>query len=221
MNKSRAKYLLNIHTNQINKELLRKHYLKECLKHHPDKNKESSLFIEIKEAYDYLLDDMDTISPLFYMNEEYTHTMFAILKQYIYQPFETHINSYNVYELNPTIDKLFNKEVYYMEAHDIYIPLWNHELLYEEKKIKIKIKPNIPDYVAIDIYNNIHIYLEIKTKHIGDKTEFKIGDKTISFIYDTTILETNELILHQQGIPMIKEKIFEHNELSNIIIHLT
>ena len=221
MNKSRAKYLLNIHTNQTNKELLRKHYLKECLKHHPDKNKESSLFIEIKEAYDYLLDDMDTISPLFYMNEEYTHTIFAILKQYIYQPFETHINSYNVYELNPTIDKLFNKEVYYMENHDIYIPLWNHELLYEEKKIKIKIKPNIPDYVAIDIYNNIHIYLEIKTKHIGDKTEFKIGGKPISFIYDKTILETNELILHQQGIPMIKEKIFEHNELSNIIIHLT
>ena len=44
---------------------------------------------------------------------------------------------------------------------------------------------------------------------------FNIG-KSISFIY-----ENNETILYNQGIPMIQEKIFEHNELSNIIIHLS
>ena len=216
MDKLKAYHILNINHNEyLDKELLRKKYLKASLKYHPDKNKDSLLFVDVKEAYDYLLEDLNTVSPLFYMNEEYTHTLFLILKQYIYKPFEKHINSYEVYELNPKLDKLFNKELYYMSEYDIYVPLWHHELWYEDKKIKIKIKPNIPDYIAIDIYNNIHIYLENKTKTIGDTIVFDIG-KSISFIY-----ENNETILYNQGIPMIQEKIFEHNELSNIIIHLS
>lgn len=217
MDKERAYSILNIHANEtLDKALLRKKYLKASLKYHPDKNKESTVFVEVKEAYDYLFVHMDKVSPLFYLNEDYTHTLFAILKQYIYTPFEKHIHSFEVYELNPNLDKLFNKELYYMENYDLYIPLWHHELWYEDKKLKIKIKPSIPDYIAIDIYNHIHIYLENKTKHLGDTIEFKIGSKSISFLY-----ESNEHILYHQGIPMIQEKIFEHNVLSNIIIHVS
>lgn len=217
MDKARAYSILNINAKDtLNKDLLRKKYLKASLKHHPDKNKDSLLFVDVKEAYDYLLDDINQVSPLFYMNEAYTHTLFAILTQYIYKPFEQHIHSYEVYELNPSIDKLFNKELYYMENYDLYIPLWHHELWYEDKKLKIKIKPSIPEYIAIDIYNHIHIYLENKTKHIGDRIEFKMGGKSFSFLY-----ESNEHILYHQGIPMIQKKIFEHSVLSNIIIHLS
>lgn len=217
MDKIKAYHILNINDDDyLDKELLRKKYLKASLKYHPDKNKHSELFIDVKEAYDYLLEDLNKVSPLFYLNEDYTHTLFLILKQYIYKPFEKHINSYEVFELNPKLDKLFNKELYYMSDYDLYIPLWHHELWYEDKKIKIKIKPIISDYIAIDIYNNIHIYLENKTKSIGDTIVFNIGNKQCSFLY-----ETNEHILYNQGIPIIKEKIFEHNELSNIIIHLS
>ena len=162
------------------------------------------------------MEDLNKISPLFYLNEEYTHSLFILLKQYIYQPFEKHIHSYQVYELNPKIDKLFNKELYYMSDYDIYIPLWYHELWYEEKRVKIKIKPSLPDYITIDIYNNIHIYLENKTKTMGDTIELNIGGKSFSFLYDS-----NEIILYNKGIPKLKEKIFEYDDLSNLMIHFS
>jgi len=220
MDKKKAYHILNINKNEyVDKEILRKKYFKAALNHHPDKNKNSELFLDVKEAYEYLLEDINTISPLFYLNEEYTHTLFILLKQYVYKPFEQHINSYKIYELNPKLDKLFNKELYYMSEYDIYIPLWYHELWYEDKKIKIKIKPSLPDYITIDIYNNIHIYLENKTKTIGDTIEINIGCKSFSFLYETN--ELNEIVLYNKGIPIIKEKIFEYNELSNIIIHFT
>ena len=217
MDKKKAYHILNINKNEyIDKELLRKKYFKAALNYHPDKNKNSELFLDVKEAYDYLLEDLNKISPLFYLNEEYTHTLFILLKQYVYKPFEEHINSYQVYELNPKLDKLFNKELFYMCDYDIYIPLWYHELWYEDKKIKIKIKPSLPDYITIDIYNNIHIYLENKTKTMGDMIDIDIGGKSFSFLYDS-----NEIILYNKGIPKLKEKIFEYDDVSNLIIHFS
>jgi hypothetical protein len=217
MDKKRAYVILNIDPqDHLNYALLRKKYLKASLKYHPDKNQTSEFFVDVKEAYDYLLDDLNRLSPLFYYDEEYTHTLFILLKQYIYDPFEKHIHSYQVFELNPSLDHLFQKELYYMKDYDLYIPLWHHELWYETHKIKIKIKPNIPEYISIDIYNHIHIYLENKTKKMGDVIEFKICGKSFSFLY-----EKNITTLMNQGIPMIRSNIFEHNEISNVIIHLS
>lgn len=217
MDKEKAYHILNIHKNEhIDKVLLRKKYFKAALLYHPDKNKKKDSFLNVKEAYDYLMEDLNKISPLFYLNEEYTHSLFILLKQYVYQPFEKHIHSYQVYELNPKIDKLFNKELYYMSDYDIYIPLWYHELWYEEKRVKIKIKPSLPDYITIDIYNNIHIYLENKTKTMGDTIELNIGGKSFSFLYDS-----NEIILYNKGIPKLKEKIFEYDDVSNLMIHFS
>ena len=67
MDKKRAYSILNIDPhNNLNYSLLRKKYLKASLKHHPDKNKKSEYFVVVKEAYDYLLDDLNNLSPLFY-----------------------------------------------------------------------------------------------------------------------------------------------------------
>ena len=62
---------------------------------------------------------------------------------------------YNIYELNPTIEQLFNKNVHLIEGH--YIPLWHNEINID--KIKIKIIPNIPDYIDIDM--DIHIDIDV------------------------------------------------------------
>lgn len=215
MDTKKAYCILDINPNEhLDKHILRKKYLKASLKYHPDKNKDCKIFVDVKEAYEYLLEDINELSPLFYLNEEYTHILFVLLKQYIYQPFEKHIYSYEVFELNPKLDKLFNKELYYMKEYDLYIPLWHHELWYETEKIKIKIKPIIPEYISIDIYNHIHIYLENKTKKIGDVVSFELGGKHFSFIY-----QKNNMTLPNQGIPIIKENIFEHNHLSDVIIN--
>ena len=214
MNKDKALFLLNIQ-GPLNLKTLKKQYHKACLKYHPDKNKNSTNYIEIKDAYEFLLEDLHKVSPLFYIDEDYTHNLYILLKNYIVDPLEQHMSSYMIYELNPSLENLMNKEVYYLKDYDLYIPLWHHELYYEEQKIKIKIKPIVEKYMSIDIYNHIHIYLDVKTKKIGDSIFLTIGNKKFNFIY-----EEKDIVLYEKGIPMIQEKIFDYT-LSNIYIHLS
>lgn len=214
MNKRRACALLNL-TEPFTKESVRKGYFKASLKYHPDKNKDSDLFLEIKEAYDFLLADLNALSPLFYLDESYTYGAYTLLKTYVLDPLEKHIHSYTIYELNPTIDNLIHKDVYFLKEYDLYIPLWHHELWYEEKSLKIKIIPNLPHYITIDTQNNIHVYLEIKTKQVGDTVTFHLGKTEYAFVYE----DVRQIILYQQGIPILQEKIFEVS-LSDIYIHL-
>jgi hypothetical protein len=195
---------------------LRKQYHALCLKYHPDKNKDSTHYINIKEAYDFLLEDLKRVSPLFYMDEDYTHKLYIVLKKYMIEPLEQHMSTYKIYELNPTLENLFNKDVYYLKEYDVYIPLWHHELWYEEQHIKIKIKPRLPDHVSIDIYNNIHIYLEVNTKTFGETISLTLGNETVEFVYT----DTPSIVIQNRGIPTIQEKIFEY-ALSTIYIHLS
>jgi len=64
MNRERAIQILDIdiqskyNTNDITEEMIKKHYRIKALQYHPDKNKEpgaADQFMEIKNAYDYLL----------------------------------------------------------------------------------------------------------------------------------------------------------------------
>lgn len=214
MNKRRACVLLDL-TEPFTKESVRKGYFKASLKHHPDKNKDSDLFLEIKEAYEFLWADLNALSPLFYLDETYTHGAYTLLKTFVFDPLEKHIHSYTIYELNPTIDNLIHREVYFLKEYDLYIPLWHHELWYEEKGLKIKINPRLPEHITIDTQNNIHVYLEIKTKQVGDQVTFQLGKTEYVFVYQ----DVPQIILYQQGIPILQEKIFEVS-LSDLYIHL-
>jgi len=224
MNKEYACKILNIDINEnIDERLLRTKYKKACLKNHPDKNLTGNacLFIETQEAYDFMLNNLTPLSPLYYLDEDITHGLFVLLKYYIYQPFEKHINSYAIYELNPTITKLFNKDVYYLQKYDLYIPLWHHELWFEDKRLKIKIVPTLPNYVYIDADNNIHINIEVKSKKIGELICISIHELSFSFIYDKKIMEDKMVILFNKGIPIIdNNNIYSYCNLTDVFIHL-
>ena len=65
MNMEEAYKILNIQTNCCSQDSIRKAYLKMALKWHPDKpNGDAEKFKEIKQAYDYLLFNMDEKIPL-------------------------------------------------------------------------------------------------------------------------------------------------------------
>jgi hypothetical protein len=221
MNKESACLLLDIPILSLNESLLRKKYKLACLKYHPDKgNHNSELFLQVKEAYDFLQDDLknekyerydhdilnqfdsDTlkyyVSILYFFKENIDHAI---------NPVINHLKQFEYYELHPTLEQLFNKSLYIL--NDIYIPLWHHELTIDHYKIKII--PDLPDYIDIDINNNVHVYLTVEIHKIFT---FILGG--VSFL----ITEIGDQLFIGKGIPLIQEKIYNIS-LSDVIFHIT
>ena len=203
--------ILHINVNdRNNKVLLKKRFKKACLKYHPDKNGNKEKFIKVKEAYEFLnkknetfMDQFDesllrkyafflkTIdSPLF------KHPLFL---KYFVTPIENHLSEYRTYVLNPTIENLLNKDIYYLEDEHIYIPLWHHEIVFH-KKIKVLIKPILYN-MELDDDNNI--YIKRENLHLLGISNLIISDKIL-----------------EKGIPRISqgEDIYDATKLSTIFI---
>jgi len=211
MNQTEAMQILNIKKNELNKINLKIKYRKALLKYHPDKNKYSTneQFIKVKEAYNYLLNEEENIS---HIKDKYIYSIYYFIKKYIQN------NNILYYEFNLTIKNLLNKDIYYFNDYKLHIPLWHNELYFPNKNIYIKMVRILEDYIEIDDLNNIHIYLEIKYKKFGDI--IYLLNESISFLYDEELYNNKIKILQNIGIPKIKNNIYDHSELSNIIIHI-
>jgi hypothetical protein len=218
MNREKACFILDLPLS-FSQSLLRKKYKLACLKYHPDKadTNDSTMFLEVRDAYDYLnnSDDSDN-SDESNLNDIFNQFDSDTLKRYVsilhflkknidsvINPVVDHLKKYEYYELHPTLEQLFNKSVYIL--NDIYVPLWHHQLTINNYKIKII--PDLPDYVDIDEHNNVHVYL---TKNNEDII-FNLGG--VSFL-----INKNETF-SGKGIPIIQEKIYDIS-LSDVIFHI-
>jgi len=224
MNREKARLLLDLPP-IFDETLLRKKYKIACLKYHPDKCKfhndsDGSPFLKIKEAYDYLYEDLKELNES--DNDILNHFDSDTLKYYvsilnffkqnidsIINPVIDHLKKFEYYELHPTLEQLFNKSLYLL--NDTYIPLWHHELTIDHYKIKII--PDVPDYIDIDIDNNIHVYLTIQSNEFNESKTFTLCG--ISFLIN------ENKIFKECGIPIIQEKIYDISHLSDIIFHIT
>jgi len=194
--------LLNINvSDRNNTELVKRKYKKACLKYHPDKNGNQEKFIKLKEAYEFINKKNDTIMDQFdesilrkyaYFLKSLEHPLFKhpLFLKYVVQPIENHLSEYKTYELNPTIENLLNKDIYYLEEEHIYIPLWHHEIIFN-KKIRVIIKP-ILNNMYLDDDNNIYIKREdLHLLGVSNLKELKIGIPRVSKdIYDASNLST-------------------------------
>lgn len=222
MNKEKAYKILNISNEEsktLNKDLIRKKYLKACLKYHPDKNKENTneMFVEINEAYKFLNHIQiphNNTSPLFYMNDETILYIYCVIKN-IYEPLYKHISILKTYTINVKLKQLLNKELYFLKDYDLYIPLWHHELLFETLNLKIKINVSLPEHVIIDDLNNINIYLDLSKKKKDELIKINIENLEFSFHNDNVF---NKKIFKNRGIPIINDNnIYDHSTISDII----
>ena len=201
--------LLNIDvSDRNNTELIKKKYKRACLKYHPDKNGNQEKFIKLKEAYEFINKKNETIMDQFdesvlrkyaYFLKSLESPLFKhpLFLKYVVQPIENHLSEYKTYELNPTIENLLNKDIYYLEDEHIYIPLWHHEIIFN-KKIRVIIKPNLNN-MYLDDDNNI--YIKREDLHL-------LGVSNL----------TNEFKELKIGIPRVSKDIYDASNLSNIII---
>ena len=119
-----------------NVETIKKKYHKLCRIYHPDKYKRSDSneeFINIKDSYEYLIyiKNKEKEYDIYVQNQKSDtiyETMISMINidniQYITNIVETYYNNkINIIQLNTTLDKVFNKELYIYENN--YIPLWH------------------------------------------------------------------------------------------------
>jgi hypothetical protein len=211
MNKTDAYSILNIEQNELLTELLLKtKYRKACLKCHPDKpGGTSGSFIKVKEAHDYLKNEVVVEEPLHYYVQMLKNFNYSLVDSFIIEPIVNYLKR-TTYDLNPTLAHLMNKSVYHLVEHDIYVPLWHQEICF--KNIIININPILPDNVMIDADNNIHIIITPLTPD-----EFILGG--ISFSIHHCIKNIDEL--KGKGIPRINIKnIYDYSIISDIILHV-
>lgn len=133
-------------------------------------------------------------------------------------------NSYKTINLKPKLDDIFENNVYKLiYENDTYlIPLWHHELYYDE--ICVKIIPELPENIKIDENNNIIIYKKACIRELLNKENIDIyvGNKCVKLeVNKIKIKQHQNIILYKQGISRIDHSnIYNISNVSNIIIKL-
>jgi len=130
--------------------------------------------------------------------------------------------------LNPMMDDIFENNLYKLKVNGfLYIvPLWHHELVYDNSgnDVIVKMNPILPENVSIDEKNDIHIKLTYRIEELWDKhkIEFMIGKKVFSFSpQQMKLMRKQVFVLYKQGISKINTKnIYDISQKSDIIVQL-
>jgi hypothetical protein len=131
--------------------------------------------------------------------------------------------------LNPFLEDLFENNLYKLNENGgiYYIPLWHHELIYDNSGSDMYVKciPILPEHITIDSHNNIYVELKYNIRELWGKShlEFNLGKNTFSiFIEKLKLKEKQTVILQNQGISTINlDNIFDISKKSNIVVYLT
>jgi hypothetical protein len=106
------------------------------------------------------------------------------------------------------------------------VPLWHHELVYDNSgsDIYVKCNPILPENVSIDNKNNIYVKHCCSLVDIWDKgkIELKLGEKTFCVSADKLRITKNQThVLEKQGISKINTvQIYDVSKLGDIIVDI-
>jgi hypothetical protein len=131
--------------------------------------------------------------------------------------------------LNPTLEDLFDNNLYRLtlDKNTYIIPLWHHELLYDNdgKDIYVRCNPILLDDIEIDETNDIHVYKSYKIHEIWGKQdiEIEIGNRIFPIeAYKLKFIDNQTVFILDSGIsrPNVKN-IYDISMVSTIYIHIT
>jgi len=130
--------------------------------------------------------------------------------------------------LNPVLNDLFENNLYKLNINDnIYIiPLWHHELVYDNAgcDIYVKCNPMLPENIEIDSNNNIHVKLKYNINELLEVEKVDIGIcKKPIYLYPSQlkITKSQTIILREQGISKINQTdIYDITKKSDIYLNI-
>jgi hypothetical protein len=135
-------------------------------------------------------------------------------------------NDVQIYVLNPSINDLFQNNVYKLEIDNklYFVPLWHSEL-YFESDIIVKCNPELPENVEIDEDNNIIITerISITSSLLVEKTRhIKVGGRSFELPLDQLYIRPFQIIiLKKQGISKIfEDDIYKIEDRSDVILKI-
>ena len=179
------------------------------LKIFKDLSKEKSI-----EVFTFL----STYKNIFHISDATLKSMATIL--------ETKRRNDNLILLTPSLDDLFEENIYILELHNkkFYIPLWCHMLSYDVDghDLVVNCEPEVPSHVFIDEQNNIFVNVsrnasELIKKdiifHLGSK-EFKISSSEL------LIKEKQTYTLYNKGIPRFNQDNIYDVKKGNIYVNI-
>jgi len=128
-----------------------------------------------------------------------------------------------VYVVEPSLDDIAKSNIYKLDCssnEQIFIPLWHHELEYDD--FKVLIKPQIPDNVEIDENNNVVVYIVRDIKKVFEDGGIVMNGLPFETIGGENIkcIPFQTIVLNGCGIPRIFNDIYKNNDKSNLIIRL-
>ena len=130
--------------------------------------------------------------------------------------------------LNPVLNDLFENNLYRLNINEnkYIIPLWHHELVYDNSgcDIYVKCNPMLPENIEIDNNNNIHVRLKYNINDLLDQDKIEIGICKTPIYFQTSQLRIKKhqtIILREQGISKINQNdIFDVSKKSDIYLHI-
>ena len=130
--------------------------------------------------------------------------------------------------LNPVLNDLFENNLYRLNINnDKYIiPLWHHELVYDNSgcDIYVKCNPMLAENIKIDNNNNIHVELKYSIDELlkNEKIDIGIYKKPIYFFTNQLKIKKEQIIvLREQGISkMNPNDIFDVSKKSDIYLNI-
>jgi len=148
--------------------------------------------------------------------------------KYVEQVLSNKIKNDECIILNPSIDDLFDCNLYKIKekGYTYIVPLWHHELVYDNSgcDLYVRCNPILPENIYIDEDNDIHISVEYAIKDIfNEKTvEIAIGKHVFSIYVEQMYLKSKQTtILKGKGIPrVIVDDIYNVEKRSNLHIHV-
>jgi hypothetical protein len=130
--------------------------------------------------------------------------------------------------LNPFIDDLFDDNLYKLKENgNMYIvPLWHHELVYDNSgsDLYVKCNPLLPDNVQIDENNNIHIEVQWEITSIWEQKEVQItlGKRMFCVqMRDLRLSKKQNITFHGMGISRVNSKnMYDISRKGDVIVHI-
>jgi curved DNA-binding protein CbpA len=131
--------------------------------------------------------------------------------------------------LNPSLEDLFENNVYKLSVneHNYIVPLWHHELIYDNSgnDIYVKCNPVLPDNLELDNKNNLHVTLKYDIAELWEKPKYEIkiaNNKTVQFSPNELKLTNSQTLVFKDGISKINTiNVYDVSVKALIYLHIT
>ena len=115
--------------------------------------------------------------------------------------------------LNPTLKDLYNNNLYKLSVNgETYIiPLWHHELVYDNlgRDLYVNCLPDLPSHITIDENNNIHIDVQYNIHDIWEHEYIQVQCDAMCYPIQVNTLKlthNQSVIFAKQGLSKINAK---------------